>query len=382
MNRSFCTVVALCVVSAFAAAAVAQDSVIFMDVRNNSITANTGSNYNNMSHGAMNGPYSVDPTGDAGRRGGGQVLRLDPVHNDGYQTGLGFPNLDGDSNRSTGSLWVYMDVLNDGSGTNGVISSVGLDIDIVPPAGTVRNPIASLGFTMANDQTVADSTLAPGGTGPWNAVANGAQTGAAPAPDWADARAVAVPVIAGPAYSSAGRLVPRTPDATAAGRPYRLGRLNVTAGTRVCAGATLPPFDGANVFANRSTYNVFMQVDSLLITRVFETGGDTVENVSFGYVGAAPDAAQSGNVPNVSSAAADAVIQIRMKGDFNGNGTVNSTDTTAYLAQVSDGTDNELQAFLGDYTAPPGVVALANNLITSADTTAYLASFANSTSCP
>ncbi|QDV89789.1 hypothetical protein RAS2_08630 [Phycisphaerae bacterium RAS2] len=382
MNRSFCTVVALCVVSAFAAAAVAQDSVIFMDVRNNSITANTASNYNNMSHGTMNGPFGVTPTGDVGRRGGGQSLIVHPRQNNGGHAtfGTAFPNLDGDGNRATGNLWVYMDVLNDGSGTNGVISSVGLDIDIVPPVGTVRNRLDSLSFTMMNDQTVADSTLAPGGSGPWNSVAHGAQVGATPNLDWNDARAVAVPVIAGPAYSSAGRLVPRTPDNTAAGRPYRIGRLTATAALRVCTGATIPPFDGA-AFSTRSTYNVFMQVDSLLITRVFETGGDTVENVAFGYVGALPDAAQSGNVANVSSAVADATIQVRMKGDIDGNGVLNTLDTTPYLALVAP-TDNPTSAYLGDFTAPPGVVALANNLVTTLDTTPFLANFPTNTPCP
>ncbi|GJQ27064.1 MAG: hypothetical protein HBSAPP02_20960 [Phycisphaerae bacterium] len=382
MNRSFCTAVALCVVSAFAAAAVAQDSVIFMDVRNNSITANTASNYNNMSHGTMNGPFSVTPTGDAGRRGGGQSLIINPLQTGGRHTTFptSFPNLDGDGNRATGDLWVYMDVLNDGSGTNGVISSVGLDIDIVPPVGTVRNKIGSLSFSMINDQTVLDSTLAPGGSGPWNGVANGSQVGTIPNLDWNDARAVAVPVTTGPVYSSTGRLVPRTPDNTPAGRPYRIGRLTVTADTRVCTGATIPPFDGP-AFSARSTYNVFMQVDSLLITRVFETGGDTVENVSFGYAGAVPDAPQSGNVPNVSSAVADATIQVRLKGDVDGNGVLSTLDTTPYLALVGP-LDNPTSAYLGDFSAPPGVVALTNNLVTTLDTTPYLANISSNSPCP
>jgi len=372
MNRSFCTVVALCVVSAFAAAAVAQDSVIFMDVRNNSITANTGSNYNNMSHGAMNGPFSISPTGDSGRRGGGQVLHVNPTTSVNFQNSFGnsFPNLDGDSNRATGDLWVYMDVLNDGSGTNGVISSVGLDIDIVPPVGTVRNRLASLNYTMMNDQTVADSTLAPGGSGPWNSVAHGAQVGATPNLDWNDARAVAVPVIAGPAYSSAGRLVPRDP---ATNRPYRLGRLTCTAAARVCA-----PLDGL-AFNGRSTYSVFMQVDSLLITRVFETGGDTVENVAFGYAGAVPDAAQSGNVANVSSAVADATIQVRMKGDVDGNGLVNTQDTNPFLALLTP-TDGVQQSYVGDFSAPPANPIGISQLVNSSDTNNFIASI--NTPCP
>lgn len=390
MNRSFCTAVALCVVSAFAAAAVAQDSIIFLDVRNNEIAANTASNYNAMSTPAtMNGPFLNDaPAGTGGKRGGGQMLRLNPKRNNGYHAGAAtsFPNLDGDGNRATGDLWVYMDVINDASGTNGVISSVGLDFDLTFTGTTSRFVLESVSFTMANDGRVLDSIANPAAT-PWNGVANGTASGI----DWNDARAVAVPVTTGPAYSSTNRLTPRFANigawsATSTVVPYRLGRLTATAANRVCGGTPGGGMTGAPDanHANNSTFNVFMQVDSLLITRVYETGGDTIENVSFGInAGGSPDAPQSGNVPNVSSAVADAQIQIREKGDFTGDGRITSADTTGYNAAVADGTDNILQAYCGDFTSQ-AVLGTIGNLVTSADTTGYNAALAgwSGTICP
>lgn len=388
MNRSFCTVVALCVVSAFAAAAVAQDSIIFADVRNNEISANTATNYNALSAPAtMTGPFAQSPpAGTSGKRGAGQILRINPKRANGAHTTVAtsFPNLDGDGNRATGDLWVYMDVINDASGTDGVISSVGLDFDLTFTGTTSRFVLESVSFTMNNDGRVLDSIANPAAT-PWNGVANGAASGI----DWNDARAVAVPVIAGPAYSSTNRLTPRFANigawsATSTVVPYRLGRLRATAANRTCgvAGAMTGAPDANH--ASNSTYNVFMQVDSLLITRVFATGGDTIENVSFGInAGGSPDAAQSGNVPNVSSAVADAQIQIREKGDFTGDGRVTGADNTGYYAAAGNTADSELLAYNGDFSvqAAPGTIG---NLVTGADNTGYYAAVAawSGTICP
>lgn len=398
MRRVLVTVLALCVVSAFAAAAVAQDSVMWMDVRGNSLATNTYTDYNAITmSGTLTGPWAQDGPVNGGKRGAGQVLRIEPVHNDSYQTSFStsFPNLDGDGNRASGSLWVYMDVLDDASGTNDVISSVGIDFDVQPNVATIqRNRIQSVGYTMMNDGSVLDSVTPPVAM-PWNGVASGAMSGAAPAPDWNDARAVAVPVTSGPAYSSTDRLVPR-PVTTDTVRPYRLGRMTVTGATRVCTGATLPPFDAVGVYLARSTYNVYMNVDSLLVTRVFETGGDAIENVAMGYNGAVPDnnagAYVNGSVAGASAnnTVPDAIIEVRLKGDYNGSGTVNSADTgsatTFHLRAVGDATDNAEIAYAGDYTPPPGppvpVAAQIANLVNSADTTFFLGSFAASSSCP
>lgn len=390
MNRSFCTAVALCVVSAFAAAAVAQDSIIFMDVRNNEISANTATNYNAISAPAtMNGPFAQNaPAGTSGKRGAGQILRINPKRNNGAHTTVGnsFPNLDGDGNRATGDLWVYMDVIDDASGTDDVISSVGLDFDLVLTGTTTRFVLESVNFTMANDGRVLDSIANPAAT-PWNGVANGSPSGV----DWNDARAVAVPVTTGPVYSSTNRLTPRFANvgawsATSTVVPYRLGRLRATAANRNCGGTPGGGMTGAPDanHANNSTYSVFMQVDSLLITRVYGTGGDAVENVSFGInVGGSPDAPQSGNVPNVSSAVADAQIQIREKGDFTGDGRITSADNTGYYSAAGNAADSELLAYNGDFSIQASLGTIGN-LVTSADNSGYYTAVAawSGTICP
>jgi len=386
MNKVLCTLLACVTLAGFAAVASAQtESALFFDVRNNSIDANTVTNYNALSQPVtMTGPYLNDSV-NGGKRGAGQVLRLDAVHADGYHvnpvpvTGGGhcFPNLDGDANRATGDLWLYGDVFQDAGaiGVDDVISSIGIDFDLRPSSTPLRNTISTLAYTWMNDQTVFNSTLAPGGTGPWNGVTNGALVAGSP-PDWTGAKAVAVPVTSGPVYATANRLVVNN----GTGRPYRLGRLRVTAGTRACSGVIgAPDFN----YVNRSRYNVFMKVNNLLITRVFSsaTGSDVAEMVSFGYNGAALDAPVNGSSQNNESFVADAIVEVRMKGDWTADGRVTSADTGPQLLAASDATDNEMQAYLGDYTTQVSGATIGN-LVTSADTTPFLASFAPSTTCP
>lgn len=374
------------VLAAFSSVAVAQDSVLWLDARDNSISANTNANYNAITAPpTMTGPYLNDAPGTtAGKRGAAQVLRIEPLHNDNYQNSFAtsYPNLDADGNRATGNLWVYMDVIDDPSGTNDVISSVGIDFDLTFTGTTIRNTIASLNYVMNNDGSVLNS-LAPPVATPWNGVNSGAQVAGSP-PDWTGAKAVAVPVTTGPVYSSTNRVINRVttfgagyPVSTVV--PYRLGRLRATGNTRNCTGSPGAP-DLAH--ANNSTYNVFMKVNNLLITRVFETNGDATESVSFGLAGGTPHAVTNGSTSGATDAVADAIIQVRMKGDFTGDGRVTSADNTAYSTSASsDGTDNESQAYNGDYTVQASPATIGN-LVTTADTTNYLASFANSTSCP
>lgn len=369
----------------------AQDSVIWLDERANNIAANTASapasgNYNAITTpAAMNGPYNSAGAVNGGKRGGGQVLRINPQRSNGAQNSvpLAFPNLDGDSNRATGGLWVYMDVIDDTSGTNDVISSVGIDFDLTFTGTTQRYAIGSLSYTMNNDGTVLNSITPPAAT-PWNGVVNGSMVAGSP-PDWTGAKAVAVPVTTGPVYSSTNRIVPNFASigaysAASTVMPYRLGKLSAVSALRNCASLTGVP-DAAH--ANNSTYNVFMKVNNLLITRVYETNGDAVENVSFGFNGASPDAAVSGSTNGAVSATADAIIQVREKGDFSGDGRVTTADNTAYVTASTNATDTLVQAYAGDFTTQ-AVIGTSNNLVTSADNSGYLAAVAgwNTTPCP
>ena len=352
-----------CLAMVFASTAIAQvDSVIWMDARPNN--AASGINTITGTLGALN-PYPNDNV-NGGRKGGGQTLYLEPVHADSWHTMFptAFPNTDGDGNRSTGSLWVYMDVNDDPSGTGDVISSLGLDTDITKLGTLARNAIASISFTMINDNTVFNS-ITPAGGNPWNNKIDGAVVAGSP-PDWAGAKAVRVPVDPGPMYNAALGIQPRPSGLTDI--PYRVARLNVVAGTRQC---TFSPVHAAN-----STFEVRLKTNNLLTTRVYNGGGDADERISYGYDGAgAPELPTiSGNDTVSVSALADGVIVIRMKGDYSGDGRVTSADNGAHVGAVGDPTDNQLQAHSGDFTG--------DGRVTSADNASYLSTATASLSCP
>jgi hypothetical protein len=385
MKRALCTSL---VVMAFATIATAQDSTIWLDARSNAVPANTASNYNAISAPTtMNGPFVTGaPAGTGGKRGGGQVLRINPIRNNGAQNNVptSFPNLDGDGNRATGDLWVYMDVADDTSGTNDVISSVGIDFDLTFTGTTTRYAIGSIAYTANNDGSVLNSITNPTAT-PWNGVVNGTQVVGNP-PDWTGAKAVAVPVTTGPVYASTNRLIPNVANfgaayATSTAVPYRLGKLRATAALRNCATLT-GALDPAH--ATNSQYNVFLKVNNLLITRVYETLGDAVENVSFGInAGGTPDAAVSGSTSGAVSAVADAIIAVREKGDFSGDGRITGADNTLYTAASGNVADNVLQDYAGDFNVQVSVGTI-NNLVTGADNGGYLAAQAgwSGTVCP
>lgn len=339
----------------------AQDSVIYLDVRPNDNAATIRTITGNLGSAATN-PFLND-TVNGGRRGQGQILYLEPKANDGWESvnsaqksGLSFPNFDGDLNHATGDLWIYMDVNDDASGVGDVISSVGLDIDTRQVGATMRNKIAAMAVTMDNTNAVFNS-ITPVGGSPWNNKVDGAQVLASDPPDWEKAKAVRVPVedSGGPVYNASLGIQPRAQGTTPS---YRLGRIALTAGTRSCLGRIAPDF------TNNSSYDIYLEVNNLLITRAYNGAGDTVENVSFGYSaltgGAVPELpAVSGNTDGAVSAVADGRVQIRLKGDFTGDGNVTSADSSAFVAAAGDATDNQLASYLGDFNG--------NNTVTSAD---------------
>jgi hypothetical protein len=315
----------------------AVNSILFMDIRDNTSA--------NQLLGTPVFPYSngqeLLPPNDVAINGGGagdgQVLRLSPVHTSGAnEVNNGWPNNDLDGNSSTGKLWLYMTVNDDAGGTGDVVSSIGVDFNVVNPAAP-KNTIASLSYA-------------------WSAsFFDGNAPGSASAEDWTGAKAVQVPVSGTPAvYDTAGALVP---SAT----PYRVGTLTVTAGVRNCT------FGGTH-YAD-STYNIFLVVNNLLITRTFETGADADghEDVALGYeVGAGangPDltsvpahagAGVNGSVDDATSSVPDGVVRIGYKGDFGGDGRVSTLDIGGFNAAVAaSGAVNTLkqhQAYFGDFT--------------------------------
>jgi hypothetical protein len=362
-------VLAACLAMVVASSAMAQ-SVIWMDARPNN--AASGINTITGTLGAVN-PYAIDNV-NGGRKGAGQIVRIEPKHADGWETAnpTAFPNHDGDGDRSTGDLWIYMDVNDDLSGTDDVISSLGLDAQVTKLGTLARNTIAATTLSIINDNTVFNS-ITPAGASPWNNKIDGTPSGL----NVNGAKAVRVPVEAGPTYNAALGITPRASGLTDI--PYRVGKMTVVSGPRNCS---FP-----NNLAN-STYEIRLKANNLLITRVFNGAGDADEQINYGYDGAgAPEGpAISGNDTVSVSSVADCVVQVRMKGDFTGDGRVTGADTgtsspqVAYLGAVFDASDNLEQAYSGDFTG--------DNRVTGADTgsnpgTGYLDTlFVKSPSCP
>lgn len=350
---------------AIASSVTMAQSVIYLDVRPNDTGTGIRTISGNLGATATNPFRNAAGNGDAlngGGRGQGQTLYLEPKANDGWESrndtntrsGNSFPNFDGDNNAATGDLWIYMDVNDDASGTGDVISSVGLDLDTQFTGATMRNKLASMTVTLYNDGSVFNSvTTAIGvGAGPWNNKVNGNLVVASDPPDWEKAKAVRVPVDPGPMYNAALGIQQR---GTGTIPSYRLGKISLVAGTRNCSGRVVGPPS----HVDNSTYDIYLKVNNLLITRVYNGAGDADEQVSFGYVGASPDAAISGNSSGAASAVADGRVVLRLKGDFTGDGNVTTADITDFNAAQTDSAENQLQTYLGDFNG--------SNTTTSAD---------------
>lgn len=309
--------------------AVAQDSVIWLDVRNNTTTPTQNDIMGTPRTPFINGQEGSQTAFNAGRRGDGQILRLNPVTLSGFQNRNSWPNLDADANLATGQLHVFMDVADKPAVTGDMISSVGIDFNLADNAGGGKNRIASINYAW-NPALFAEANA---GKVPGALVAGDP-------PDWAGAKAVKVPVVAGPTYDTTNGLVP--------GGPYRLGSLSVVAGSRT---------PGGSGHANNSTFKVNLAVNNLLITRVGSAGTPGDEMVSFGYVSATPDTPVNGSTVGATSTQPDALIQIRMKCDNNGDGNiVGVTDAGGFqTAKNAAAAIKQLPAYLWNSDANPQV---------------------------
>lgn len=360
------------VVALFASVSLGQESVIWFDARPN----NAGSGINTITGTlpAFNpvntaNPYVVTQINN-GRRGAGQIIRLEGKRNSnrhviisGNNHGNSFPNHDADGDNSTSSAWLYLDMYNDEedpANTSDVLASLGLDLDIVPVVpGDLRNRIASIDFQLFNDGNVRNS-ITGGQPLVWDDKVNGAVVPGDP-PSWAGAKAVRVPVSAGPMYNAALGITKNNAGYNSTTMPYRVGRLDVVSATRNCTGGGT--IGGLPAHTLKSSYDVFLKVNNLLIARVFESGGDNPpsEKISFGFNGSLPETPTvNGSQQGAMSALPDLRIEVRLKGDYNGDGQINSADNPFHSTAVSGNVDTLLQVYCGDFNN--------SNTTTSADT--------------
>lgn len=306
---------------------------------------------------------------NSGGPGDGQVLRISP-RLPGYavgKKGMHKPAVGKDD--SIASLFRYATV-EARSGVAEVISSLGSTIKITDPtpgSGNTFDPAVPPVLT-------PDPSF-------WSALGTATATTPVGANWEISAKAVMVPVAAGPVFSAAGGLVP---SAT----PYKIGELVVTAGE----------WNKGNAAPANSNYELREEVNSLLITRTYDGAGPTPELPDFGYstdttnaaeyftgggaaveTGGTPEAATGdGSTIGSTSVWADADILVQMRGDFDNNGTVNSLDTTLFIgsqALQADGSLRQRKLYLGDMNA--------NGAVNSLDTSRFIQmQLAASFSCP
>jgi hypothetical protein len=259
---------------------------------------------------------------------------------------LGTPSQDAAINASqpgfgasyhTGSLYLYMDVATRAGGPGDeIVSSLGLNVNATNTGGTAS--LTATGFNVFNTAAETGASAAP-----WSpSGVNTPTVGAAPALV-TNSRAVAVPE-----STTSSLWGGYAPGAT----HYRVAQLSLSAGDL-----------GAG--EGQTSYSLFMAVDSLKITRVYDPTSanpnqPTPEDVSFGYNGASPDATVSGSTVGATSAIADATVIVRKKGDFGSvdqnsgdfvttpDGSVDSDDIAYFFSNPNNRTDAEF-IYLGDF---------------------------------
>lgn len=343
MKKAATFITAVAIVAMVGSVAMAQ-SAYWLDTRNDGNQPGTGAASVGQDISAPLFPYTngQDTPGafNAGGPGDGQVLRISPTTGTNFETSIptSYPNFDVDGDTSTGDLYLYVDMANDPQDDGDVLSSVGIDFDVT--GGAVAGGLGSLSYEWIDDQSAFGDPSVVGGAGPWDGTDNGAEVAGNP-PSHAGAKAVQVPVDAGPMYNSASGLEP--------GGSYRLGRLRAQGAFRDCTFAL--------GHAAARFYDVTMRTNNLLITRAFDPALPNpaiyaTEQVQFGYTAGVLDAAVDGGLANQSSANPDAQIQVRFKGDVSGDGRTLNNDiagfTAARTATTAGNSHTQLQAWLFD----------------------------------
>ncbi|HWL92716.1 MAG TPA: hypothetical protein VNT79_04205 [Phycisphaerae bacterium] len=288
--------------------------------------------------------------GNNGGPGDGQFLYISPrlpedpatgfsLHCTGTKKG-GFKN-----NQSIKTLYKYATV-EQRSAPDEVIGALGLDT-VFAKQGTAGagNRIENVGFTPnaalwnGNNSTVTPA--AAGESDTWTVAA----------------KAVKVPVAAGPTYNSSGGLIP---SAT----PYQLGSYTITAGIwkkNVSIGTNVPN-------TGNGVYTVHDGVNNLLVTRVYNGTGPSPELPDFGYVmnltagtsgspgavfttGTNEEAGTGDGLDDTTtSIQPDATIVIQTKGDFNNSGTITALDIDGRTDAINASANIRIrELFLGDF---------------------------------
>jgi hypothetical protein len=250
------------------------------------------------------------PLDNGGGKGDGDILYVSPV----------LDGADGDAHIEPSTM--YNSALNqeihlyaDYNGAAGeVLSSLGASVDLAA-AGVYSIADMSFAFDGAN--------WSPSGTSSTVTVAGG------------ELKAVQVPVVAGPMFNASAGI-----NANTNNNLVQVGTMSVDGASR------------GGVAGAIGVINVNLSVNNLLITRVADPGPAGGMTVSFGYDAGAPEAAVDGSTDGAGAGgAADAVIKVVMKGDYDEDGSVTFNDLNAFLAALNDSGANlnPTDVWKGDY---------------------------------
>lgn len=270
------------------------------------------------------------------------------------------------------NLWLQVAQKYVGANSEQLLSSLGLNITSAcdNSGGT---PIPGLGGTSATNGCFASvnrrgyisSTLTlfttPATTnGAGSALWDGTNI---VTPPLTDARMVTVPdsvgdfangavPVANVGVGAAGTVQNAPPTTTA----YRFGQLQIV-------GQGPPSTANNGCRGLRPTrYNLTFSNGNVLTTRVVNpafVGALAAERISYGFAAGAPEVATSGggcagspcgSVSGATTTTPDAAVEIRWKGDFDGNGVVNSSDRPLYFAaEAGSAAASPRTRFTGDF---------------------------------
>lgn len=330
-----------------------------------------------------NSPTQPYPVSDAAL-GNVPIMYIEPSNPPAPYTGL----VPAPLNNLAAQLWMSVGTKYTGANSEQLASSMGLDVSPVlelvsPNPGTSISRRATISSTLTLYTAQAQTNSA--GAQLWDGVN-------LVSPPLTDARGVTVPDSVGDFAVGAVPTTAGTPGAAAGSASYRVATMNVTGGggSSNGGGGTGGAYSNAVCRGLRPTrYNVSLLVGNVLITRAVNPafgGALSPENVAFGYAGATavPEVAGSGSAFGTTSATPDLRIEVRIKGDFNGDGTVNASDNAAYTSARDGGAaTSPLNKFLGDFNNDGAVNAADNSNYTSRrDTFGQAARLANCLTTP
>jgi len=313
MRKTFCLAAGLAVAFSASIASAQMTASFFLDARDN---------FGDIDSPTLASGYANDVGG--GGRGGAQTIYIAPKIG---ASGLEMQTTD----TSTAHMTLYVDV--DSADTMEVLAAVGLDLSIAAPAANERQ-LLNTSVTIHNSAPEVGGGLM---NAPWNDTAESTAFTTA----GGGMKMVRVPVDnsgmgGAPAFNASLGITNNDTDA------YRLATIDLEADNCNVTGRGCEP-----------SLDVYLSVNNLLVTAVSNPGPSAAVTLQLGYDAGAPEGATAnGSTEGATSSAADAMIVIRTKGDFNGDQVTDGGDLGLVLPTFSQAVSqsaNSYQVWAGDY---------------------------------